>query len=223
MVNRVGRFLLALSASVVVAVPAAAQTAADRPVTFTKDIAPILQRSCQRCHRPDSVAPMSLLTYEQVRPYARAMKQRTALRARSTARRDAAVVPREEHRHPEDSRTTSRCSDEEIAMIARGPTAARRGATPPTCRRRASSRTTREWTLGKPDLIVSSPTVSSKAIASRLVGRASAAAPTGLTEDRYVASAEYKEDQRLREQEAGGARTVGGLFVFHHATAVHRS
>ena len=49
-------------------------------VTFSKDIAPILQRSCQQCHRPDSVAPMSLLTYEEARPYARAMKARTALR-----------------------------------------------------------------------------------------------------------------------------------------------
>ena len=33
-------------------------------VTFTKDIAPILQRSCQQCHRPDGVAPMPLVTYE---------------------------------------------------------------------------------------------------------------------------------------------------------------
>src|SRR6266853_3470201 len=49
-------------------------------VTFTKDIAPILQRRCQHCHRPDSIAPMSLLTYEDVRPWAKAIKQRTALR-----------------------------------------------------------------------------------------------------------------------------------------------
>src|SRR6185436_3877087 len=55
------------------AVPAAAQ------VTFTKDIAPVLQRSCQNCHRPDGVAPMSLVTYEEVRPYARAIKQRTSI------------------------------------------------------------------------------------------------------------------------------------------------
>src|SRR5262245_3459922 len=48
--------------------------------TFTKDIAPILQRSCQNCHRPDSIAPMSLITYEEVRPWARAMKERTLLR-----------------------------------------------------------------------------------------------------------------------------------------------
>src|SRR6185295_12282767 len=49
-------------------------------VTFTKDIAPILQRSCQHCHRKDSIAPMSLLTYEEARPWAKAMKQRTSLR-----------------------------------------------------------------------------------------------------------------------------------------------
>src|SRR5262245_58784816 len=54
----------------------------NKPVTFTKDIAPILQRTCQQCHRPDSLAPMSLVTYEEVRPYARAMKARTALRGK---------------------------------------------------------------------------------------------------------------------------------------------
>src|SRR5215475_1760660 len=48
-------------------------------ITFTKDIAPILQRSCQNCHRSDGVAPMSLVTYEEVRPYARAIKQRTSI------------------------------------------------------------------------------------------------------------------------------------------------
>src|SRR5947207_6477896 len=60
------------------AAPVAAQQAAPTP-TFHKDIEPILQRSCQRCHNPNSVAPMSLLTYAQVRPYAREMKRRTAL------------------------------------------------------------------------------------------------------------------------------------------------
>src|SRR5688572_21021476 len=54
----------------------------NKSVTFTKDIAPILQRSCQQCHRPDSLAPMSLMTYEEARPYARAMKAKTALRGR---------------------------------------------------------------------------------------------------------------------------------------------
>jgi hypothetical protein len=42
--------------------------------TFTRDIAPILQRSCQGCHRPGEAAPFSLLTYEQARPWAKAIK-----------------------------------------------------------------------------------------------------------------------------------------------------
>ena len=42
--------------------------------TFYKDVLPILQANCQSCHRPGEVAPMSLLTYEQARPWARAIK-----------------------------------------------------------------------------------------------------------------------------------------------------
>ena len=48
-------------------------------VTFTKDIAPILQRSCENCHRAEGVAPMSLTTDEEVRPWARAIKTRTGI------------------------------------------------------------------------------------------------------------------------------------------------
>src|SRR5438128_4450712 len=54
-----------------------AQSAPERQVTFTKDVAPILQRSCQICHRPGSIAPMSLLTYEECRLWAKAIKQNT--------------------------------------------------------------------------------------------------------------------------------------------------
>src|SRR5262245_55455001 len=47
--------------------------------TFTKDIAPILQRSCQTCHRPGGAGPMPLTTYEETRPWARSIKHRTSL------------------------------------------------------------------------------------------------------------------------------------------------
>ena len=47
-------------------------------VTFTKNIAPILQRSCVTCHRAGEMAPMALMTYEDARPWARAIKARTA-------------------------------------------------------------------------------------------------------------------------------------------------
>jgi hypothetical protein len=49
-------------------------------LTYTKDVQPILQRSCQTCHRPGTNAPMSLLTYEDVRPWARAIKGRVQAR-----------------------------------------------------------------------------------------------------------------------------------------------
>ena len=51
----------------------------DQP-TFTKDIAPILQRSCQVCHRPGGLGPMSLLTYQEARPWARAIRLHTSQR-----------------------------------------------------------------------------------------------------------------------------------------------
>src|SRR5215467_4050331 len=44
-------------------------------VTFNKDILPLLQKSCQRCHRPGEIAPMSFLTYGDTRPWAKAIKE----------------------------------------------------------------------------------------------------------------------------------------------------
>src|SRR5881394_4028364 len=60
-------------------VPAAAM-AADTPKTptFTKDIAPIFQEKCEACHRPDSMAPMSLMTFAEARPWAKSIKARVS-------------------------------------------------------------------------------------------------------------------------------------------------
>ena len=61
--------------------PAAAQTPAPTAgVTFNKDALPILQKNCQVCHRPGEVAPMSFLTYQDVRPYAKAIKNAVTIR-----------------------------------------------------------------------------------------------------------------------------------------------
>ncbi len=54
----------------------AATASAQTAPTFTKDVAPILQRKCEACHRPDSIAPMSLVTYQEARPWARSIKAR---------------------------------------------------------------------------------------------------------------------------------------------------
>ena len=66
-----------LSAVVVVSagvsVPITAQQPAAPVPTYTKDVAPILFKQCASCHRPGEAAPMSLMTYEQARPYAQAI------------------------------------------------------------------------------------------------------------------------------------------------------
>src|SRR6266699_5553168 len=71
------RFFLVLSSVLIVLVTAAV---AQAEVTFTKDVAPILQRSCQNCHRPGSIAPMPLLTYEDARPWAKSIKEKVLRR-----------------------------------------------------------------------------------------------------------------------------------------------
>ena len=70
------------SLAAVVGVPAVA-SAQQRPAgqpTFARDVAPILQRSCVTCHRPGQSAPMSLMTYEDARPWARSIKTRVVNR-----------------------------------------------------------------------------------------------------------------------------------------------
>ena len=57
-----------------------ANAGAREPVTFSKDVAPILQAKCQECHQPNSIAPMSLITFQEARPWARSIKERVATR-----------------------------------------------------------------------------------------------------------------------------------------------
>jgi hypothetical protein len=181
------------------------------PVTFTKDIAPILQRSCQTCHRPDSLAPMSLMTYEEVRPYAKAIKQRTWIRNRQ------GVMPPwyiEKDIGIQHYKNDVSLSDEELGKIAQwADNGAPRGnpADMPPARKFADTDT---WQIGKPDLIVATPPVQMKAVSPDWWGSAGFA-PTGLTEDRYIAAIEIKEVNDSRSK--SGRATVGGLFVFHHA------
>src|SRR5215831_19688673 len=53
---------------------------AGRQTTFATDVAPIFQEKCQDCHHKGSVAPMSLVTYAETRPWAKAIKERVILR-----------------------------------------------------------------------------------------------------------------------------------------------
>ena len=212
------RMFLALSVAAGVAsalafpAPALAQDAGGAEVTFTKDIAPILQRSCQKCHRPDSLAPMSLIDYEEVRPWARAMKQRTGLRDKP------GVMPPwfiEREIGIQEFKNDPSLTEDEIAKIAAwADNGAPRGdladMPPPVAFIDVD-----EWEIGQPDLIVSSPSVHVQGEQPDWWG-AIGETQTTLPEDRYVAAVEYKEITEFRG--SGGRDTVGGLFVFHHAT-----
>jgi mono/diheme cytochrome c family protein len=164
------------------AVQAGQQPAASGEVTFSKDIAPILQRSCQKCHRQDGVAPMSLVTYEEVRPWARSIKTRTSIGPR------AGVMPPwyvEKNIGIQKFKNDPSLSEEEIAKIAKwADNGAPRGnpADMPPARTWDDAS---KWSIGTPDLIVKTTDLEVKANAPDWWGEIPRV-PTGLTEDRYV-------------------------------------
>ena len=191
--------------------PAAAQA----QVTFAKDIAPILQRSCENCHRKGGVAPMSLSTYEEVRPWARAIKTRTA-------QRDMPPWFIEKDIGIQKFKDDPSLSDREIATIAKWADSGAPLGNPadmPPARQYADSR---GWTIGTPDLIISSPVATVKAAAADWFGPLEPPSPTGLTEDRYIKAVEVKE-VRLAENtpdnpaEKAAGRAALNIFVVHHA------
>jgi hypothetical protein len=82
-VDRVSRICTAVVLGMsTAAIPASAQTpvTAGRTPTFTRDVAPVFQEKCEVCHRPGNIGPMSLVTYEEVRPWIRSVKARVASR-----------------------------------------------------------------------------------------------------------------------------------------------
>jgi mono/diheme cytochrome c family protein len=209
---------LALLAAVVFAPITAAPAAAQQPaaagqVTFARDIAPILQRSCQNCHRPAGVAPMSLVTYEEVRPWARAIKARTGIGPKAGVMPPWYVEKNIGIQHYKDDPSLS---DEEISKIAKwadgGAPLGNQADMPPA---RIWEDDT-AWRIGKPDLIVKMKDVVVKATAPDWWGEVPSV-PIGLTEDRYVAALEIKEVNDVKPQNGGdGRHTVGGRYIVHH-------
>src|SRR5688572_10725393 len=180
---------------------------ASSTVTFTKHIALILQRSCENCHRPDGVAPMALRSYEEVRPWARAIKQRTGLGPR------AGVMPPwyvEKNIGIQHFKNDPSLSEDEIQTIARWADAgAPRGDVADMPPPRVLNDSTKR-SIGTPDLVVRTTDALVKATAPDWWGEIPRV-PIPLDEDRYVAALEIKEVNDAGSS-GTGRDTVGGRF-----------
>lgn len=117
-------------------------------LTFTKDVAPILAERCVRCHQPGSVAPMSLLTYEETRPWAKSIRQAIA---------DGAMPPwRPDPAHGTWLNDLSLTPEQRETLIAWVDQGAKRGTgdDKPLLTGPAP-----EWELGEPDYVIELPTI----------------------------------------------------------------
>jgi hypothetical protein len=112
------------------------------PPTFARDVAPILYRNCVTCHRAGEIAPMPLITYNEVRPWARAIRQATAQGVMPPWHADAPAGTFENER---------RLTEAEKEIIARWVTA---GAPQGNAKDLPDApRFTDGWQIGKPDVV----------------------------------------------------------------------
>ena len=170
-------------------VPSFAQ-AEDVP-TFARDVAPIFQRSCQVCHRPNNMAPMSLMTYQEARPWARSIKQKVTTRSMPPWHIDKKIGI-------QSFRDDRSLSDQEIDTIVRwvdgGAPMGNAGDLP----KPAEFQDFGAWTI-EPDWIVSSTPHTVPADASDWWG--DYIVPSNLPKDRFIKSIQTR---------------AGDLRVVHH-------
>jgi hypothetical protein len=198
---------LALGGALYAATPAHSQAPAAGAITFTKDVAPILQRSCQNCHRPGSIGPMSLLTFDEARPWARSIKNRVSLRQMPPWNLDqnAGTI----HKFKDDPSL----SDAEIATIVGWVDGGMQRGNPADMPPARQFDDLERWHIGKPDLIVSMP-VEAKVAAVGPDWWANYVADSGLTEDRYIKAVEAKPGPgaaaRIVHHEVASLEQAGG-------------
>jgi hypothetical protein len=172
---------------VVVLLMSAAALAADNspaPVTFNKDVLPILQNNCQSCHRPNQIAPMSFLTYQDVRPWAQAMKSAVLTKKMPPWFADP------KYGHFSNER---KLSDTEIKTLVRW---AETGAPEGDAKDKPAPRefAPEGWNI-KPDLILAMPKPYTVP-ADGVVEYTYVVIPTGFTKDTWVTAAEILPGNR---------------------------
>ena len=153
---------------------ASAQTAQNQ-VTFAKNVVPILQDKCQVCHRPNTFAPMSLMTYEETRPWAKSIKAKVAAREMPPWYIDRTVGISKFKEDPS-------LSDQEIETIAAWADGGAVRGNPADMPPPRQFENTDIWHIGKPDLVIKSATHTVPATGSDWWG--DYVVNTGLAEDR---------------------------------------
>ena len=123
------------------------KTEGAKQVTFSKDVAPIFEKSCMSCHHRGTMTPMSLMTYAEARPWAKSIKERVVRRDMPPWHLDKTVGIRE-------YKNDRSLSDDEIATIARwvdnGAPQGNPADMPPV----PTFTSDKAWFIGTPDLLV---------------------------------------------------------------------
>ena len=178
---------LCTSSLVALSVGIASVHAAQAPstnLTYAKDIAPIFQQKCQSCHHPGTAAPMSLITYQDVRPWAKSIRTRVLARDMPPWHIDKTVGIRE---FKNDISLTTDELDKIVKWIDSGTLQGNPNDMPKPLTFRAED----EWYIGKPDLTVTFD----KEMTMYANGPdwwINKFADTGLTEDRWVKAMQIK-------------------------------
>ena len=184
----------------------------DEEVTFTRDVAPILQENCVRCHRDGGWAPMSLETYEVASTYAPLMKYKTGLRDRAGAMPPWYV---EKDIGIQQFKNDMSLTDEEIATIAAWADAGAPEGDPADMPALREFDDSDEWTI-RPDLVVRTQDFFMEALDADWWGDIEPIL-IPLEEDRYVSATEVREINDVPDDWGVGG-TVGGRFIVHHLT-----
>ena len=203
-----GSRLLVIGAGLLaVGLPWADPAAAQPEVAFSRDVAPIFQQKCQECHRPDSMAPMSLLTYAESRPWARAIRARVAAREMPPWFLDKTVGIQ---RFINDISLSDAELDTIIRWVDAGAPEGDPADMPPPLDWPSGDRFRLESELGPPDVVVRSVPFTMPAVAQDVFFRTTVDVP--LTEPRWIRAAETKPSGR------------DGRRIAHHAsTYLHQA
>jgi len=181
-------------------------------VTFTRDVAPILQENCVNCHRAGGLAPMSLETYEVASTYAPLIKYKTGLRDRPGAMPPWYV---EKNIGIQQFKNDMSLSDDEVATIAAWADGGAPRGDPADMPPPLEFDDSGSWKI-RPDLVVTSEEFFMKGTAPDYWGDIQPI-EIPLEGDRYVAAMQVREVNDI-PVDGPGRETVGGRFIVHHLT-----